>query len=72
LLEYKQDWAGGMVLKVPPHHTSQTCPCCHHIAKENRLTQAEFVCVEYGYSNNADLVGAIHVLAKGRSILANN
>jgi len=72
MLEYKQDWCGGMVLKVPPHHTSQTCPYCHHIAKESRLTQAEFVCVKCGYSNNADLVGAINVLAKGHSILANN
>jgi len=34
--------------------------------------KAEFVCVECGYSNNADLVGAIKVLAKGHSILANN
>jgi putative transposase len=72
MLEYKQDWRGGMVLKVPPHHTSQTCPCCHHIAKENRLTQAEFVCVKCGYSNNADLVGAINLLAKGHTILAKN
>ena len=67
MLTYKQDWNGGMVIKVPPHHTSQKCPSCHHIAKENRLTQAEFVCVECGYSNNADVVGAINVLTRGLS-----
>lgn len=70
MLEYKQDWNGGMVLKVPPHHTSQTCPCCRHVAKQNRLTQADFVCVECGFSENADLVGAINVLAKGNRLLA--
>jgi len=41
------------------------------IPKENRLTQAEFVCVEYGFSENADLVGAMNVLAKGHALLAN-
>lgn len=70
MLNYKQDWNGGSVLKVPAHHTSQTCPCCHHVAKENRLTQADFVCVECGYSNNADVVGAINVLARGHRVLA--
>jgi putative transposase len=67
MLTYKQDWNGGMVIKVPPHHTSQKCLSCHHIAKENRLTQAEFVCVECGYKNNADVVGAINVLTRGLS-----
>ena len=71
MLDYKQDWHGGAVLRTPPHYTSQTCPCCHHVAKENRLTQAEFVCVECGFSENADLVGAMNVLAKGHALLAN-
>ncbi|MFU8788610.1 MAG: zinc ribbon domain-containing protein [Methylobacter sp.] len=53
-------------------HTSQTCPSCRHVAKENRLTQAEFVCVECGFSENADLVGAINVLARGHVLLAGN
>ena len=70
MLGYKQDWQGGTVLRVAPHHTSQTCPYCHHVAKENRLTQAEFVCVECGFSENADLVGAMNVLAKGHTLLA--
>jgi len=70
MLEYKQGWNGGMVLKVPANHTSQTCPCCQHVAKANRLTQADFVCVECGYSNNADLVGSLNVLARGHRVLA--
>jgi IS605 OrfB family transposase len=26
-LEYKLEWNGGMLLAVPPHNTSRTCPC---------------------------------------------
>ncbi len=69
-LEYKQAWAGGQVIAVNPRNTSRTCPCCGHIAKENRLTQAQFECVECGYAENADLVGAINILAAGHAVLA--
>ena len=66
-LEYKSAWRGGFVIAVPPHHTSQTCPCCGHTDKENRPTQEKFECVECGYSENADLVGALNILARGRA-----
>lgn len=69
-LEYKQAWRGGDVVAVPPRNTSRTCPCCGHVSAENRQTQARFVCVECGYENNADLVGAINVLAAGHAVLA--
>jgi putative transposase len=70
MLQYKQAELGGVVLKVPPHYTSQTCPCCHHVDKENRQTQSEFVCVECGYAENADVVGAKNVLRAGHAQLA--
>jgi putative transposase len=69
-LEYKVQWSGGMLLAVPPHHTSQTCPDCGQVAKENRKTQAFFKCVACGYTNNADLVGAINVIERGLRLLA--
>lgn len=69
-LEYKQVWQGGDVLAVPPRNTSRTCPCCGHVSAENRQTQAKFACVDCGYENNADLVGAINVLAAGHAVLA--
>ncbi len=69
-LEYKMAWNGGILLSVPAHHTSQTCPCCRHVAKENRLKQAEFFCVDCGYTENADVVGAINVLERGQRLLA--
>ena len=69
-LEYKADWNGGFVMAVPPQYTSQTCPCCGHVSKDNRQTQAKFECVECGFEENADLVGAINILARGQRVLA--
>jgi putative transposase len=69
-LEYKQAWLGGGVLAVPPHNTSRTCPACGHVSAENRQTQARFECVECGYQNNADVVGAINILERGHRLLA--
>ena len=69
-LEYKQGWRGGEVLAVPPRNTSRTCPACGHVSAENRQTQAKFACVECGFEANADLVGAINVLAAGHAVLA--
>ena len=69
-LDYKVAWNGGVLVAVPAHHTSQTCPSCSHIAKENRITQAHFLCVDCGYENHADVVGAINVLERGYRFLA--
>ncbi|MDP1595939.1 MAG: transposase [Methylotenera sp.] len=69
-LEYKQAWAGGQVLAVNPRNTSRTCPCCKHVSADNRTTQAKFECVECGYAENANLVGAINILAAGHAVLA--
>lgn len=69
-LEYKQVWLGGEVLAVPARNTSRTCPACGHVSAENRQTQAKFACVDCGYENNADLVGAINVLERGHRLLA--
>ena len=69
-LDYKTAWNGGHLVAVPPQNTSRTCPCCGHVAKENRQTQARFACVECGFEDNADLVGAINVLRAGHARLA--
>ena len=67
-LEYKLRWRGGQLIPVSPQYTSQCCPACGHTAKENRTTQALFACVQCGYSNNADVVGAMNVLQRGRAL----
>ena len=69
-LDYKLLWNGGFLFAVPPQNTSRTCPNCGHTAKDNRKTQAEFKCVQCGYENNADVVGAINVLKRGQALQA--
>jgi len=69
-LAYKTTWAGGMLIAVPPQHTSQTCPCCGLVAAANRRTQAMFQCIECGYQNHADEVGAMNILERGLRLLA--
>jgi putative transposase len=69
-LEYKSTWNGGTLLAVPPQNTSRTCPCCYFVSKENRRTQATFLCINCGYENHADVVGAINILERGYRLLA--
>ena len=69
-LDYKMAWNGGILFAVPAHYTSQECPECHHVSADNRQTQARFACVECGYKNHADVVGAVNVLERGHRLLA--
>ena len=69
-LEYKLAWNGGTLIKVPPQNTSRTCPECGHVSGENRQSQAEFKCVQCGFEENADVVGAINVLRAGHARIA--
>ena len=69
-LEYKLAWAGGWLSAVPPQNTSRTCPACAHVSADNRRTQAQFCCVGCGYEDNADVVGAMNVLARGHRVAA--
>ena len=69
-LDYKLAWQGGWLVAVPPQYTSRTCPCCGHVSADNRQTQAQFLCVECGFEENADVVGAINVLRAGHARLA--
>lgn len=69
-LDYKLAWNGGWLIALPPQHTSRTCPCCDHVSADNRQTQARFECVACGFEGNADVVGAINVLARGHRVAA--
>jgi putative transposase len=69
-LDYKLAWNGGWLVTVPPQNTSRTCPCCGHVSAANRKTQARFACIECGFEENADLVGAINVLRAGHARFA--
>jgi putative transposase len=68
MLAYKLAWRGGKLVAVSPAYTSQRCPECGHVAKENRRSQAVFCCVECRHSANADHVGAINILRAGQAL----
>ena len=70
MLVYKQQWRGGLLVKVDPKYTSQTCSSCGHVAKENRLTQANFSCVECSFGENADINASRNILAVGHTVLS--
>ena len=69
-LAYKMQWSGGELIAVDPRNTSRTCPGCGYVDAENRKTQAVFRCVACGHTANADLVGAINILARGHRVAA--
>jgi putative transposase len=61
--KYKAHRANKAFFKVAAHHTSQECAECEHIHPDNRQSQARFVCVSCGHSDNADRNAAL-VIAK--------
>jgi putative transposase len=69
-LEYKTQWNGGLLVPVSPRNTSRKCPACQHTSAESRKTQTKFVCVECGFSANADWVGAVNIKEAGLASLA--
>lgn len=70
MLTYKCERSGAKLVAVPPHHTSQRCSSCGHVAPENRETQAEFECVQCGHTQNADHNAALNILAAGWAVIA--
>ena len=64
-LTYKAMWAGKRVIKVAPHHSSQTCINCGHVSAENRKSQAAFACVSCGHAENADIHAAREIRRRG-------
>lgn len=52
--KYKARREGKLAISVPAHYSSQECRKCGFTAKDNRQTQAEFVCQSCGHAENAD------------------
>jgi putative transposase len=69
ILADKADSAGRVLIPVDPRDTSRTCPECGQVSGENRVTQAEFVCVGCGHTANADVVGALNVAHRAGLVL---
>ena len=69
-LEYKLGWTAGVLIKVDPAYTSQTCPACGVVDPASRITRDCFVCRSCGYADHADVVGAKEILRRGLEKLA--
>ena len=52
---------GIAISLVQSFYTSQTCPHCGCIDKENRKDQEHFECIECGYKSNADLNASMNI-----------
>ena len=70
-LTYKAAEAGRNLVAVDPKYTSQTCPECGFVSRDNRKTQADFCCISCGHSDNADHNGAVNILARIEPSFAN-
>ena len=64
-LEYKC----GRLIEVNPAYTSQTCSECGHTDRENRKSQARFLCVDCGFVSNADTNAAMNIRRLGMAQL---
>lgn len=67
-IEYKAALVGVPVVFVTSAYTSQTCPVCNHINKRNRPTRDTFRCVQCGFADSADHIGAINIAYRGEVI----
>ena len=54
------NWYGYDFIEVEPDYTSQVCPVCSHLDKENRSGKV-FKCKCCGYQADADYVGSLNI-----------
>ncbi len=63
-IEYKATIAGIPVVGINPAYTSQECPICHHISKNNRPDRDTFKCELCDFFGHADHIAAINISAR--------
>ncbi|MFB9474472.1 RNA-guided endonuclease InsQ/TnpB family protein [Nonomuraea salmonea] len=68
VLAHKAESAGRELIAVNPAGTSRTCARCGHCAKDDRLTQASFVCTACGHAAHADVNAAVNILRAGLAL----
>jgi IS605 OrfB family transposase len=67
---YKAQLRGVPIHFVDPRNTSRTCPACGHCAKENRKTQASFVCTSCHFAGSADVIAAENIRVLGSAAVS--
>lgn len=69
-LMYKAKQNQSTVIKVNPAYTSQCCPVCGHIEKNNRNKKIHlFSCKNCSYKSNDDRIGAMNLYRMGINYL---
>jgi len=63
--------SGGVLLLVPPRHTSQRCHTCGHISADNRTTRDVFACTNCGHTEDADVNAAENIRQKALGLWGN-
>jgi putative transposase len=58
---YKAKLHGVKVWIIDPRYTSQRCFACGHIERANRKTQDQFLCMNCGHSDHADINAAKNI-----------
>jgi len=56
------------LVTVEPAYTSQTCPSCGKVSRNNRKAE-KFKCIDCMYSQDADTVGALNILTKAFQLM---
>jgi len=70
-LQYKARRQGKLFIEVPPFYSSQECAVCGHVHQDNRVSQAEFVCLSCENTDHADHNAARVIAMRGvRHLLA--
>ena len=70
-LTYKAKMTGSTVIKVPAEYTSQRCPKCGTIRKENRDHNKHlYTCCNCGYRSNDDRIGAMNIYELGKRYIS--
>jgi IS605 OrfB family transposase len=69
-IEYKAAERGINVVYVDPHYTSQRCPVCGHVSRNNRRKHL-FKCVSCDHTANADLNACRNIRQVHLDTLAN-
>ena len=72
-LTYKAHLVGSEVIQVPAKYTSQRCPKCGRIWKNNRKhLQHLYICDCCGYQSNDDRIGAMNIQLLGTQYISGN
>ena len=69
---YKGLRKNKFTIEAPAHHSSQECSRYSYTHKDNRPSQAEFICQDCGFACNADLNASLVIKKRGVRAVLNN